>query len=148
MDGPERAAREPDRIGDGPQVIAEQDQVGGADRDVRAGPEGQPEIGRRQRRGVVDAVADHRDPAPLCLQAGDDGGLPGRERPRDDFVDARGRRDGPGGGLVVPGQQDRVQPEAAQFGDRGGRRRLDRVGHRDGALGAVAPADQHRGMPG
>ena len=48
-------------------------------------------------------------------------------------------------GLVVPGQQDRVQPERAQFGDGGGGGRLDRVGDRDGAAGRAVPADQHRG---
>ena len=132
-DGPERGAGKPDRVRDRPQVVAEQDQVGGGHRDVRAGPEGQPEVGRRERGGVVDAVADHRHLVPLRLQPGDDGGLVGRQCSRDDLVDAGFRGDGPRGRLVVPGQQDRVQPELAQFGDRGGGRGLDRVGDRDGA---------------
>ena len=95
------------------------------------GPEGQPEVGRGERGGVVDAVADHRHPVPCRLKTGDDGGLVGWQRPGDDLVDARRGRDGPGGRLVVPGQQDRAQPERAQFGDGRGRGRLDRVGDRD-----------------
>ena len=127
------------------QVVAEQDHVGGADRDVGAGAEGEPEVGGGERGAVVDAVADHRHPVAARPQPGDDGRLAGRQRPGDDLVDARRGGDRPRGRLVVPGQQDRVQPERAQFGDGGGGRGLDRVGDRDGAADGAVPADQHRG---
>ena len=108
-DGPEGGARELDRVRDGLQVVAEQDHVGGADRDVGTGSEGQPEVGRRERGRVVDTVPHHRHLMALFLECGDDRGLVGRQRPRDDLVDPHGSGDGLGGGLVVPGQQDRVQ---------------------------------------
>ena len=130
------------------QVVAEQDQVRGADRHVGAGAEGQPEVGRGERGRVVDAVADHRHLVPGRLKAGDDGGLPVRQRPGDDLVDAHRAGDGLRGGLVVAGQQDGVQPERAQLGDGGGGGRLDRVGDREGAVGRAVPGGQHRGAAG
>ena len=147
-DGPEGGAGERDRVGDASEVVAEQDQVRGADRDVGAGPEGQPEVGGGERGGVIDAVADHGDPVPLRLQPGDDGCLIGGQRPCDHLVDADLRGDGPGGRLVVAGQQDGAQAEGAQPGDGGRRGRLDRVGDGDGALDRAVPADQHRGAAG
>jgi len=89
---------------------------------------------------VVDPVADHRHLQSLRLEPGDDGRLAGRKGARDHLLDSRGGRDGPGGGLVVPGEQDRAEPEPAQLGDGGGRRRLDRVGDRDGAADPSQPA--------
>ena len=44
-DGAERGAGQPDRVGNGPQVVAEQDHVRGGDGDVRSGAEGEPEVG-------------------------------------------------------------------------------------------------------
>ena len=76
------ARDEPDRVRDAPQVVAEQDQVGGGHRDIGAGPEGKPEVRRRERRRVVDAVADHRHLVSPGLQPGDDGGLIGRAASR------------------------------------------------------------------
>ena len=141
----EGGARQPDRVGHAAQVVAEQDHVGGADRHVGAGAEGEPEVGGGEGRAVVDAVADHRHPVPARSQPVDDGRLAGRQRARDDLVDARLGGDRPRGRLAVPGQQDRVQPERAQFGDGGGGRVLDRVGDRDRAADGAVPADQHRG---
>ena len=46
----------------------------------------------------------------------------GGKRPGDDLVDADRGGDRPSGRLVVPGQQDGMQPEPAQRGD-GGRAR-------------------------
>jgi hypothetical protein len=43
-DRPERGPRQPDRFRDRPQVVAEQDQVGGADRDIGPGSEGEPQV--------------------------------------------------------------------------------------------------------
>jgi hypothetical protein len=77
------------------------------------------------------------------LQLGDGGGLVGWERPGDDVLNADSRRDGPGGGLAVAGQQHGVQPEPAQSRDGAGRRRLDRVGDRDGAADLTVPPGHH-----
>ena len=43
------------------QVGLDQRQVGRLDRDVAAAADGQAEVRLGQRRGVVDAVTDHRD---------------------------------------------------------------------------------------
>ena len=46
------------------QVALEQGDAGALDRHVGAGPHRDPDLGGRQGRGVVDAVAGHRhDPA-------------------------------------------------------------------------------------
>ena len=71
----------------------------------------------------------------------DEAALPAGSVPRDHLSMPAGRRP-PFGGLVVTGQQDRTQPERAQGGDRGGRRRLDRVGDREGPL--TAPSQPTR----
>ena len=60
------------------QVARDERDVGGLDRDVGAGADGEAEVGLRERGRVVDAVADHRDDAALVLQAADDVGLAGR----------------------------------------------------------------------
>ena len=61
-------AGQPDRVGGGAQVAADQGEVAGLDRDVGAGAHREAEIGLRERGGVVDAVADHRHHAALGLQ--------------------------------------------------------------------------------
>ena len=61
---------EPDRVGGGAQVAADEGEVAGLDGDVGAGAHREAEVGRGQRGGVVDAVADHRDDAALGLEAG------------------------------------------------------------------------------
>jgi hypothetical protein len=144
-DGAEGGACEANRVGDGFEIIAEQDHIGGADRHVGPGAEGEPEVGGGQRRAVVDAVADHCHPVPARAQSGDDGCLAGRQRARYDLVDARRGRDRPRGRLAVPGQQDGAQAEFAQSRDGRRRRGLDGVGHREGAHDGAIPADQHRG---
>ena len=44
------------------RVVGGQHDAGGLDRDVGAGADRDADVGAGQRRGVVDAVADHRDP--------------------------------------------------------------------------------------
>ena len=51
------AIAEPDQ----PRIAADERDVGRLDRHVRAGPDGDAEVRPGERRGVVDAVADHRD---------------------------------------------------------------------------------------
>ena len=80
-------------------------EVARLDRDVGAGAHRDPEVGLRERGGVVDAVADHRDDPAVALQPLDDGDLVGREHLGDDVVDADLRRDGRGGPFVVAGEQ-------------------------------------------
>src|SRR4051794_30309249 len=63
FDRRERPAREADRVARRAEVTANERQVARLDRDVCARAEREPEIGLRERRRVVDAVADHRDDA-------------------------------------------------------------------------------------
>src|SRR5690242_773855 len=144
-DGPERGPGQRDRVGDGAQVVAQQDHVGGDDRDVRARTQGQSQAGGREGRAVVYPIPDHSDRTALVLQLADDPCLGRGERLADDLVDADGRSDGLGGGRVVAGQQRRTQAEGAQPGDRGGGRRLDRVGDGEGAADLAVPGGQDGG---
>ena len=105
----ERAAGQPDRVGRGPQVAADQGQVAGLDGDVGAGAHGQPEVGLGERGGVVDAVADHGDDPALGLQPLDDVDLVGGQHLGDHAssmpTSAATAR---AAALVVAGQQDRA----------------------------------------
>ena len=62
-------------VDDRRHVLAYESDVGGADRRVRAAAHGDAEIGAGEGGGVVDPVADHRDPAALGAQRGDQCGL-------------------------------------------------------------------------
>ncbi len=57
--------------GDEPRVAADERDVRGLDRDVGAGADRHAEVRPGERRRVVDAVADHRDPAALGLEPRD-----------------------------------------------------------------------------
>ena len=71
----ERPAGEPDRVGGGAQVARDEREVGRLDRDVGAGADREPEVGLRERRRVVHAVADHRHDLALLPAAADLGDL-------------------------------------------------------------------------
>ena len=136
LDRPQRAAREPDRIHRGTEVAGDERQVAGLDRDVGARSDREAEVGLRERRGVVDAVADHRHRLPLALELCDDVPLSVREDACDHAVDARLGADRRGGALVVPGQQHGHEAERTEVGDRPRRRRLDAIGEDEGAATA------------
>ena len=42
--------------------------ISGIDRDVRSGADGNPDVGRHERRRIIDAVTHHRDPLALRLE--------------------------------------------------------------------------------
>ncbi len=85
------------------QVAARQDDVGSLHGDVRAGPDGDADVGLREGGRVIDAVADERDASPLRLQGGDGGTLAVRQHPGEHGVDAELTRDGVRGARVVAG---------------------------------------------
>ena len=66
-----RRTRKIDGRRDRREVVAKQRHVGRGQRAACAGAHGERNIGLRQRRRVVDAVADHADDAPLFLQRDD-----------------------------------------------------------------------------
>ena len=86
------AAADPQGDRDVERVGAHQHDVGGLDGDVGAGADRDAEVGLRERGGVVDAVADHRDPSPGALQLGDLARLVAGQDLGDDVVDAELRR--------------------------------------------------------
>jgi hypothetical protein len=67
------------------EVVVHQHDVGDVARDVRAaGTHRDPDVGRAQRRGVVDPVAGHRDHVAARLQRAHDLVLVRRRHPRED----------------------------------------------------------------
>ena len=88
-----KVARASDGVGDGAQVVAEQDHVGGDDGHVGARAQGQAELGGGQGGSVVDTVPDHGSRTASGLQIRDHPGLGHGQRLAEDLVD-------PGGGHV------------------------------------------------
>ena len=81
-------------------------------------PMAEAEVGLGERRGVVDAVADHRHDASLGLEPADHLGLVGRgltSAMTSSMPTSCG--DGAGRGLVVAGQEHRAQTERLERGD-------------------------------
>ena len=88
-----KVARASDGVGDGAQVVAEQDHVGGDDGHVGARAQGQAELGGGQGGSVVDTVPDYGSRTASGLQIRDHPGLGHGQRLAEDLVD-------PGGGHV------------------------------------------------
>ncbi len=77
-------AAEGDRADDGGEVVVGQDHHGGLLGDLRAGDaHGHADVGRLEGRGVVDAVAGHRDHVALLLEETDETHLVLGRHPRD-----------------------------------------------------------------
>ena len=90
--------------GDAGEVAAHQRDVGGLGGDVGARGHGDADIGLRQRRRVVEAVADHRDAAALALQPLDRVDLAVGQHLGDHLVDAGLPRDRLGGRAPIAGE--------------------------------------------
>lgn len=102
-----RTAGEADGGGQLVELVGHQRDVGGLQRDGRAGgTHGDPDVGDRQRGGIVDAVADHRYGPALRGQLGHGGALVPGQQLGADVVDAAGGADGAGDPVVVARQHD------------------------------------------
>ena len=99
-------AAEVARLGDAAQVAFHQRDAGALHGDVGAGAHGDADIGLRQRRGVVDAVAGHGHDAPFRLQPLDHLALLLRQHFGLDLVDAELARHGVRGRAAVAGEHD------------------------------------------
>ncbi len=64
----QRSARQLDRADDIERIAFHQHHVGAFDRHIGSSADGEADIGLRQRRCIVDAVAHHADPLSLRLQ--------------------------------------------------------------------------------
>src|SRR6185436_5422070 len=103
LDGGDGPPGQGDRGDDAAQVAADEGDVGGGDRDVSAGADGDADVGCGQGGGVVDAVAGHRHDVALLLQLADLRSLLGGQHLGQHVLDADLRGDGPRGGRVVAG---------------------------------------------
>src|SRR5690606_27194097 len=113
-------------------------------RDVRPGPHRDAYVGLRERRGVVDAVAGHRDDVAFTLQAHDDVPLVLRQHVGHDLVDTERAADGFGRPYVVARQHDDPDTGLAQRLERGWRGLLDRVGDAQQAREPAVDRDEDR----
>ncbi len=98
------------------RVGVEVDHVAGFARGLGAGIHGDTDVGLRQRRRIVGAVAAHGDKLALCLLGADQLELLLRRRLREEIVDAGFRRDCRRGHGVVAGDHDGADAHATQFG--------------------------------
>ena len=81
-----------------------------SNRDIGAGADGDPDVGLRQGRRVVDSVSDHRHADTAGLEALDGVGLVGRQHLGGDLVDPDAPRHRVGDRLRVAG--DHRHPQA------------------------------------
>ena len=112
------------------QIVVHHHHVSRFHRDVAGSAIATP-IGLRQRRCVVDAVSGHRRRAVLLLHRLDRCELVLGQQVAADVRQTGLAADGLGSGLVVTGQHHWRDAHGLQLADGGGRRGLDRVGHRE-----------------
>ena len=96
-------------------IAVEVDQVAGLARRLRARLHRERDVGLRQRRRVVGAVAGHRDQAPALLVLTDQRQLRFRRRFGQEVIDAGLGGDGGRGERVVAGDHHGPDPHAAQL---------------------------------
>jgi hypothetical protein len=99
------------------RIGVEIDHVAGLARGLRAGIHGDADIGLRQRRRIVGAVAAHRDELALRLLVADEPQLVLGRGLRQEVVDAGFRRNRGGGHRIVAGDHHRADAHAAQLGE-------------------------------
>ena len=104
--------REPDRVRGAAEVAGDERQVAGLDGHVRAGADGDPEVGLGQRGASLTPSPTTATTLPLGLQAAHLGGLVGRVDLGEDALDPDLGGDGPRGFLAVAGEEHRREPGA------------------------------------
>mmetsp|Transcript_1433 Transcript_1433/g.3717 ORF Transcript_1433/g.3717 Transcript_1433/m.3717 type:complete len:672 (-) Transcript_1433:1302-3317(-) len=148
LDALEDGAAEVQRHDDVREAAADEDDVGGVHGHGRAGPDGYADVRLRQRRRVVDAVADHGDDAVLVLQLADGGLLVSREAVGVHVgdVDAQALRHVPGDRPVVARAHVHRHARALERCDGARRVVLDGIGDAEDAEHAhhLLP-HEHRG---
>ncbi len=114
------------------------------DGDIRARAHGDADIGRGERRRVVDAVPGHGDHFALRPEPRHHGGFPVRQHIGLDLVDAEAACHGLRGGAVVAGQHDNADAVRLQGLQRRRCRRLDGIGDGEDAERLPVRADVDR----
>ena len=120
--------------------------LGALDGDVGAGAHRDADVGLRQRRRIVDAVAGHRDALTLRLQPLDHGGLLVWQDVRFHAIDADRPGDRGGGDRVVAGQHHDLHAFAVQRVDRFPRRWLHGIGDPEQAGGLAVDCHEHHSL--
>ena len=115
-----------------------EDNIGGIDGNIGAGPNGDTDIGTNQCGRIIDAIADHGDHFALLLQRADDRFLLLRQHLRDDAGDADFLSNGFGRTAVIAGEQQNRKTHLPQGSNGGGAGFPGRIGHRDKAQGGGA----------
>ena len=133
------------RIGHHPKVVAHQGNIGRLQRCVGPGSDGDPEVGAGEYRGVVEAVAYHRNPAVGGLQVGEFPALPLRVQARHHPVDTHCLTNPAGNILPVTGQHHHFESEASQGGYRLGRPGAHHIGQGHYPDRMVVNRDNDRG---
>src|ERR1700730_3050699 len=127
------------------EVAFKQRHAGALDRDIGARPHGDADIGRGERRGIVDAIPIHRNDTALRAQAFDHLTLVAGQNARLDIVDAKRAGDGLGGGFIVACEHHHAHALIAQPLDRIKRRLFDWIGDRDEPGGLAVDGDEYDG---
>ena len=141
-------ARQADGLGNAAQVVVHDDHVGRFHGDVgthRA--HGESDVGLRQGRRIVDAVAGHAGGAEALLQCLDFSQLVVGQQVAMRFVDAGQRGDRSGSRHVVAGEHDRRDAQRLEFGHGLARRFLDGVGDREDGDDTTFIGQQGHGAP-
>ena len=125
--------RQTDRVHCVHEVALHQHNIRRRDRDIRARADGNADIGPRERRCIVDAVADHCDPAACGLLLTHDALLVLRQDLCDDLANAKLRGDGLRGLFIVAGQQRDLDAHALERLDRRAARRFEHICYRERA---------------
>ena len=113
-----------------------------------------PDVRLGERRGVVGAVAGHRDQVAAGLFASDELHLVFWRRLGEEVVDAGLRGDRPGGQRVVAGDHDRADAHSPKFVEPLGQPLLDDIlqvhdaEYRRGPAGVAAGDDERRSAGG
>ena len=147
VDVAQRRAAEPDGRRDVAQAAVDEHDVGRVDGHVRARADGDADVRARERRRVVDAVADHGDLA-ACAQAADLALLTVGQHARDHLVHAGLRADGFRRARVVACDHDDTDAHVPQLADGLRAVGLEHVGHGDDAEQLPASGKKQRRLAG
>ena len=115
LDVPEHRFRQADRADGVEEVALHEHGVRALDRNVRAGADGDAKIRLRERRRVVDAVADHGDAMAVCLELLHHACFAARQHACDDVIDVHAFAHGLCRARVVAREHDDVDAHLLEF---------------------------------
>ena len=144
LDIAHRGAAEPPGPRDPAQVPLDQGHARAFHGDIGAGSHGDPHLGLRQRRSVVDPVARHGHEPAGFLETLDVRALVLRQHFGDDFVDPELFRHRLGRRAAVSGQHHDPHAFGVQLPDSLGAGRLDGIGDAEASCELAVHRDKQR----